>query len=514
MSETDEYELTKEMLELKDFRDKISEEEDLILFDEVLECVKAEAYRSAYIMNWICIAESIRNKLEKMKVRDPNIKDICNNLKNSAETGHSIDLPLITYAKSLGIIDEDEFKRLDLIRNMRNSYAHPSGNAPGKREVSCAITTGVKIVLSKPPLLRKGYVRQYLNKIFTDKNYMMDSQPIILEQAKTFILRVNPDSLSYAFEISLKKFDECIGDYDLKIFETRAFIFSHELLKKIITELNDEDIHNLIDEHDVASSLLFGNYEFWPELNFDIKHRVYECIVDSIDNPNFVLYNNKLLKVIFNLYELKYLSEKQNTRFIGIIEELDYSPLVYSPITFNYYSERILQDLESHNWDRQNYACETLRKVNMDEIESLDENILEQLGRNILQSAVGGSWKAKDFLGEVKFEYWPLKFVEGILLETMVNDDDKFRFKGNSLRTVLLKVIKHPQHAEIFKRLFDEIKISKPKYDALENYEKTLKKLDALETIFQKTSELEILGYLNELKDIIEKRKNDFQETP
>lgn len=49
------------ILEIIDaLREEICEDSDKILYDEIKSCIDAKAYRSAYIMTWISIAESLK----------------------------------------------------------------------------------------------------------------------------------------------------------------------------------------------------------------------------------------------------------------------------------------------------------------------------------------------------------------------------------------------------------------------------------------------------------------------
>lgn len=55
-------------------KQQLNSAEDYVLFDEIFGCIKGGAFRSAYIINWICIAESLKNKFYKMSDRDAEIR--------------------------------------------------------------------------------------------------------------------------------------------------------------------------------------------------------------------------------------------------------------------------------------------------------------------------------------------------------------------------------------------------------------------------------------------------------
>ena len=65
-----------------------------------------------------------------MSYRDNDVKEMIKLLDKHENEGYSIDHELLEDSKKLGYIDKDEYEKLNIIRKMRNSYAHPSGKAP------------------------------------------------------------------------------------------------------------------------------------------------------------------------------------------------------------------------------------------------------------------------------------------------------------------------------------------------------------------------------------------------
>lgn len=63
------------------------------------------------------------------------------------------DRDLIFFDEVVSCTDVDEFEQFDTPEN-GNSYAHPTGRNPTKKEVICALNTTVKLFLSKPHLFR------------------------------------------------------------------------------------------------------------------------------------------------------------------------------------------------------------------------------------------------------------------------------------------------------------------------------------------------------------------------
>ncbi len=67
---------------LDEFEKEISEANDIPLFQEVRKCLLNGCYRAAYVMTWVCAAESIRNKLFKLRDNDPDIESAVISIEN------------------------------------------------------------------------------------------------------------------------------------------------------------------------------------------------------------------------------------------------------------------------------------------------------------------------------------------------------------------------------------------------------------------------------------------------
>lgn len=79
-------------------------------------------------------------------------------------------------------------------------------------------------------------------------------------------------------------------------------------------------------------------------------------------------------------------------------------------------------------------------KVGPERTGSASPGLLEQLGRNILQTAQGGSKNAGALVFKISEggEKWPYHFIRGLVFECFVDDQQKFRLKSRHLTRALL----------------------------------------------------------------------------
>src|SRR5688500_18169320 len=85
---------------------------DRIHFDEISCCLNARAYRSAYIMTWIALAESLKSRFFEMEFRDSEISKIATKLNEMESQKKPTDTFILDKAKDVGIVSADERIRL------------------------------------------------------------------------------------------------------------------------------------------------------------------------------------------------------------------------------------------------------------------------------------------------------------------------------------------------------------------------------------------------------------------
>lgn len=112
-------------------------------------------------------------------------------------------------------------------------------------------------------------------------------------------------------------------------------------------------------------------------------------------------------------------------------EELIGEILAEAGVPLSYYTERLIKALASHNWYKQNPAASLLWNLGPVAMKGISPNNLEDLGRNILQSADGTAGDSLNFLRwtlDLSVQ-WPAPFIKGLLYECFLNENNKFRCK-------------------------------------------------------------------------------------
>ena len=105
-------------------------------------------------------AESIKRRFEEAGNRDSTAGKVSTKIRKMESQHASIDTTLLEEAKQYGFITDSEYTELIYIYNMRCIYGHPYELAPTEEQVVHAVSTVVRIIMSKPVKMREGFISQ------------------------------------------------------------------------------------------------------------------------------------------------------------------------------------------------------------------------------------------------------------------------------------------------------------------------------------------------------------------
>lgn len=451
------------------YKDKTCDE-DLTLLNEIIICIENEAYRSASIIIWISVLESLLRKLKILALNDNEIKNLIRNFENN-QNEHDLLLNCMEH----GIINQIEYAQLDTIRQARNNYAHPNYDSPEKEDVLIYLHYAVEYVLSKPNVFSKNSAKRELYKLLNDSNFLGNANTEqVKEFAITFTKKVANDYhdeiIKTLFKMIEKKFKE--NDPNNHTCIKHGLIYAKVLLTNNLEYLNSEKANYLIDEYRITSCHLFTNPIIWEHLDSRSQERIYGY---STSRDSSQISNIGFINIFYKLYKADKLSDDLKMKYEGTISNSNLEKLRFTKVPANLYYDKLIEELRSNNYYRQNPAAIIVRDK---DLSVFNDNQLEQLGRNILQSAEGGANDSESTIRKFERNGNPPKaFLKGLLFETLINDDNELRIKPNYFENVMNIINKSQYGDEIFNEFIISIKESEPKSLKFENYEVILMRL-------------------------------------
>lgn len=491
-------------------KQQLNSAEDYVLFDEIFGCIKGGAFRSAYIINWICIAESLKNKFYKMSDRDAEIrKKVIGEIERKEQNRHQTDRFLLEKAKEYKIIDQEEFLKLEHMCTLRGIYAHPIGNSPTEDEVITAIKIGVSSVLSKSPLFRHSYINSIVNSIYSERHFIDNELGNLNNFAGNLHLHIHPDVFEYFFSRSFAQLDHIIFQPDFDHFWYRGVCITNHLLKLIMhsSSINTWNLRTLITKYPSASTAIMLDPFIWERLDQEVKDMLIGFALEPLQNTEVVAPSKFNVEQVYNLINSGFITEERyKLKYIEVLTKVPYRVKKDYSIPVELYFHEIIEDLRSHDWYKQNPAIRAISSIHIDKISLLPIDKQVILGRNILQSADGNAKDAKEYIGNINNGqiYSTPHIVRGIIEEAFVNEDGKIRFKTRFLKEALmtLTTVDDEASTEIINEIKDEVRKGESKYSWW------ISDIDSTVNIIQHVIEMNILTEvqkvrLSELIDVI-----------
>jgi len=322
---------------------------------------------------------------------------------------------------------------------------------------------------------------------------------------------VHPEVRSYFVKNLIGHLEQTFDDPALAIFRRRGLEFGTTILRIWRPKFSaaNWDLVNIIQKYPHASSTLLCDDKIWKLLPPQANGMVFGHLCEPIEDGKPQHPTSTGLQRLKILDSRNMLNKRQSERLQNQLQSIPYNVLKGAGFPLNQYIHRIIEDLKSHNWYMQNPACEAVSDAGFDACNKLNEAIQEKLGRNILQVADGDAIGAKNMLTELlgkSGEKWPRAFVQGLFLETLVNEKGSFRIKRKYFSEALTIACINPNASDILKKTVHDVQKSKP-----ESFRVNPKDCDyvvnAIGTISNSLDNQETLAALDKLKTKVSSMK-------
>lgn len=424
--------------ELDKYLDQIQYPEDKLLLEEALKASKSGALRAAYIMIWLACVESLKRRFKEIAKYDNTANEIIGQIKEKEDKHHSVDEFILRKARDYGFLSESEYGQLDSIYKMRCIYGHPYEEKPYEEEIVSAACLVTGYVLSKPTKLRYGFCDRLLNTLLNDSKCLDDYANSVKEFARLVIPKIDDKIYSWFLEKYWAKLENIASDitFDItfeKIFK-RGVWFSQECLEIIGTDIYDSsEWHVKVSTFPESFIHIFSDHLLYSKIGGLAQDSLIGHMLDRSKNLPRILW------IIEQLFQQGVLTERQKERFIEHVKIVDINNLYASGIKLIFCYERVISELKSHDWYRQNPTIYFISQKGPIEIRELSPEQQTTLGRNILQCADGNAKSAIYMIDHLlnTANQWPVDFIKGLFSECFVNEKNQIRFKEKYLSKIL-----------------------------------------------------------------------------
>jgi len=449
---------------------RVVNDQDRVLFQEAVRAACASALRAAYITLWLACAESLKRKFKEASQFDDTATKIVAEISDKESKQQAVDAYILTKAKEYGFVSEAEFNQLESIYKQRCIYGHPYEQAPLAEQIIAAARTVVEFVLNQPTKLRHGYLSRQVDLICGDKTFLDDHPAAIDGYVHIVYTRSTADIHLWFLQKLWKQAAAFMDDPSMGLYVRRVVWFSWAFLKRCDDAFFMAwDVVQDLTQYPFVSHVL-ATPDLFPKISDHAQDIVVGNLLETAKSQA------SILTTIEALLTSNLLTSRQKERFSATIADIPLPVIASSGIRPTLYVRRIIEALKTHNWYEQNPAIDVIREIGPSGIKSLSADQQRELGNNVLQAAEGNANNAISFLTEIGRvdAKWPEAFVEGIVSETLVNEDNKLRFKTKqALKAFLcLRAVPKKKRKDIISRLADRLRSSTPKYQWSMNYER------------------------------------------
>lgn len=435
---------------------------DKELFGEIVSCIDSGSYRSASVMIWVLCAESLYNKLKRLSVGNRRIK---NDLSNW-EINDKNEADLLDLCKSHDLIDDIDYNHLNIIRDARNTYAHPNYIAPTKNQVLAYLFFALNSVLSKSSKYSYLEAKNLIELLLRDPYQLGNrNNAQIRSYSRNFIVKLNSNIYNPILKLLFESTEEIFWDFEPE--KQKCLDIGLILIKELILTapnlINENICTNFLNTFRVTSCHIFSEVEIWQLLDSNTQ---YKTFMYSSKFEDETLSEIDFLNIFNKLREDELLSQELTEKFDKILAENSPNIVLNSEVSSDMQFSKLIDDLKSYNWYVQNPVAQLIRQLDLDKFE---DNQLEIIGRNLLQAADGGSWESQrtinSFLMRFERDMVPEPIIRGIVFEIFVNDENEFRFKEYYSDGIIKRISTKEKFNSIYLQLIDKIKDSFAKND-------------------------------------------------
>ncbi len=367
------------------------------LFEESLLCFKNGCNRSSYIIAWISIVESLKQKISSFAdLGDTNSIKAQARIEGAEKKKASTDRMITEEAINCNIIDDPQASSLNFLWEQRCLFAHPYYSKPTDDQVINILNEAIQITLGKDLNFNKAYLDELCRKII-DYPHFIPSQQGAKSYFRQTLLRV-PESLQpYLFKKILMEISKIDLDQS-KLNETEKLrMFLVMLFLTTTIPINDTrfQLEKGITESPFTCWIGYVHKETWHKIPRREKTMLFSYLSSETDHfklDRLYRITQKIGNQLEPKFQLQYGKILENSSFLDVMT-------YYLNVDTAF--ERIMSEL-SNGWDSQNMVCAFLNGENSHSFLSELSNLRQiELGRKIRYAADRNAFTAKDYVGSI-----------------------------------------------------------------------------------------------------------------
>jgi hypothetical protein len=145
---------------------------------EALNCYNAGSFRGCVIMSTIAAMHDLYEKIATLANSIKEAKELIEDIDQLKKAGKVYERKMVERAGAIGILTNEEQKKILSYLDIRNQCAHPNLHVSTAEEARAVFTGYIDEIISKPALLGPAYINTFTARLENDRffpNYYRDT---------------------------------------------------------------------------------------------------------------------------------------------------------------------------------------------------------------------------------------------------------------------------------------------------------------------------------------------------
>jgi hypothetical protein len=164
---------------------------------EAQTCYGAGAYRGCIVMSYLALFDDLRLKLEQLAKVNATAKTIWDEVEKRSGNQEVFESYMADQLQKTGLLTKAEHKQLELVRDIRNRAAHPSGVHAKAEEARYVYRTVIDDFLSRQLLKSTHAADAVLDRLAKGNLFPGNDFDDVVEITKAELASVNPAAQPY-----------------------------------------------------------------------------------------------------------------------------------------------------------------------------------------------------------------------------------------------------------------------------------------------------------------------------
>lgn len=424
------------------------------LFDEALICFKNGCNRSAYIIAWITIVESLKHKISVFAdLGDVNSIKAKEKIENLEKKKLSTDKTITEEAKTCNIVQDSEVSCLNFLWEQRCLFAHPYNARPTDDQVVHILNEAISITLGKDLYFNKEYLDDLCKKIVNHPHFVPSESSLQIDYYKHILTRVPEHLHPYIFKQILKEIAaiELNLSKEKEVLKLRRFLI--EIMLKTTIPITDSrfQLEKGITVSPFTCWCGYVHRKTWHKIPDREKGMLFSYMLLEKD----VKKSHRMYMIVSKIADV--LEANYKNEFQTLLNHSEFDVSMAFKLDINYAFDRMINEMGC-GWNQQNRVSSFLMSEPGDHfINDLSSEQMIELGRKLQWAKDQNSFTCRDYVNSIinGYKEVPDSLKAGIAIGHIVPVKSRFELPSKSEISKMVRLLEEITDKDALEKAYE-----------------------------------------------------------